>query len=236
MEIQFKSCPWWGGQFERLVGIFKAAFYKTIGNGILTFNELSEVVIDVEVAINSRPLDYVEDDVQVPLLTPNSLLFLQPNQIPELEAHRIQEPDLRRRARCLSRIKDAMWSRWSKEYIRSLREKHRLQGEKEIQSPVIGEMVIIKGDEKNRNLWKLGKIVGLIHGRDGVVRGAKVQTGKGTLERTTQHLYPLELSCDTPTKKDQLNPEAPMFRPKRSAAKTAREKIKAIAADEQILD
>ena len=40
-EISWKfnlSCaPWWGGQFERLVGLFKRAFYKTIGgrNAIL---------------------------------------------------------------------------------------------------------------------------------------------------------------------------------------------------------
>lgn len=235
-KFNLSRAPWWGGQFERLVGIFKAAFYKTIGNGTLTFDELSEVVIDVETAINSRPLDYVEDDIQLPVLTPNSLLFLQPNQIPELEAHRIQEPGPRRRARHLSRTKEAMWSRWSSEYVRSLRERHRLQGEKKVKAPAIGEMVIIKGDEKNRNLWKLGKIVELIYGRDEIVRGAKVQTGKGILERSTQHLYPLELSCDTPMKKDQLNPEAPMFRPKRPAAEAAREKIKAIAVNEQAFD
>ena len=40
-EISWKfnlSCaPWWGGQLERLVGLFKRAFYKTIGgrNAIL---------------------------------------------------------------------------------------------------------------------------------------------------------------------------------------------------------
>ena len=228
-KFNLSRAPWWGGQFERLIGVFKSAFYKTVGNGTLTFIELSEVVLDVEVAINSRPLDYTEEDVQLPVLTPNSLLFLQPNQMPELEAHHIQEPDLRRRARCLSRTKDAMWARWSKEYVRSLRERHHLQGEKKIKSPEIGEMVIIKGDEKNRNLWRLGKVVELIHGRDGAVRGAKVQTGKGVLERTPQHLYPLEMSCDTPIEKAELNPGAPTFRPKRQAAETARKKISAIA-------
>ena len=70
----------------RLVGIFKGAFYKAIGNGMLSFSELAEIVTDVEVAINNRPLDYVEEDVQLPLLTPNLLLFLQPNYQPELES------------------------------------------------------------------------------------------------------------------------------------------------------
>ena len=110
------------------MGIFKGAFYKAIGNGMLSFSELAEIVTDVEVAINNRPLDYVEEDVELPLLTPNSLLFLQPNYLPELESHHLEEPNLRRRGRHLSRVKDAMWARWSKEYIKSLRERHRLQG------------------------------------------------------------------------------------------------------------
>ncbi len=169
-KFNLSRAPWWGGQFERLVGVFKGAFYKAIGNGALSFNELSEIVTDVEVAINSRPLDYVEEDVQFPLLTPNSLLFLQPNYLPELEARHLEEADLRRRARHLSRVKDAMWSRWSKEYVKSLRERHRLQRMEGVQAPAVGAIVILKGEEKNRNLWKLGKVVELIYGRDGVIR------------------------------------------------------------------
>ena len=97
-----------------------------------------------------------------------------------------------------------------------------------------GEIVILKGEEKNRNLWKLGKVVALIHGRDGEVRGAKVQTGKGVLERTPQHLFPLELKCDSSeTMRKGLNVEAVAFRPKRQASEAAREKIRAVAADEQ---
>ena len=37
--------------------------YKTIGNGFLTWTELQEVVLDVEVAVNNRPLGYIQDDV-----------------------------------------------------------------------------------------------------------------------------------------------------------------------------
>ena len=59
--------PWWGGQFERWIGIFKSAFYKVIGGGLLTLEELSESVLDVEICINNRPLRYLEDDVQFPV-------------------------------------------------------------------------------------------------------------------------------------------------------------------------
>ena len=54
--------PLWGGQFERMVGIVKGSLYRTIGNGFLTWTELEEVVLDVEVAVNNRPLGYIQDD------------------------------------------------------------------------------------------------------------------------------------------------------------------------------
>ena len=184
-KFNLSRAPWWGGQFERLVGIFKGAFYKAIGNGMLSFSELAEIVTDVEVAINNRPLDYVEEDVQLPLLTPNSLLFLQPNYLPELESHHLEEPNLRRRGRHLSRVKDAMWARWSKEYIKSLRERHRLQGVRGVRAPAVDEIVIIKSEEKNRNRWKLGKVVELIRGRDGVVRRSEGPNGKGSTGKNT---------------------------------------------------
>ena len=46
-----------------MVGIVKGSLYKTIGNGFLTWTELEEVVLDVEVAVNNRPLGYIQDDV-----------------------------------------------------------------------------------------------------------------------------------------------------------------------------
>ena len=46
-----------------MVGIVKGSQYKTIGNGFLTWTELEEVVLDVEVAVNNRPLGYIQDDV-----------------------------------------------------------------------------------------------------------------------------------------------------------------------------
>ena len=38
--------------------MMKVAFYKTVGQAILTWEELSEVILDEEVALNNRPLTY----------------------------------------------------------------------------------------------------------------------------------------------------------------------------------
>ena len=110
-----------------MVGLVKGALYKCIGNGLLSWTERQEVLLDTEEALNNRPLSYVDDDIQLPILTPNSFLYGQPNMPPELEPHRVQEHDLRKRAKYLRRCKDALWLRWTREYLRGLRERHRLK-------------------------------------------------------------------------------------------------------------
>ena len=89
-QFNLSRAPWWGGQFERLIGLVKRALHKTIGGGLLTWNELQDVILDIEVALNNRPLSYVEDDPQLPVLAPNLLLFGQPNL--ELEYHHLRVP------------------------------------------------------------------------------------------------------------------------------------------------
>lgn len=182
-RFNLSRAPWWGGQFERLIGVFKSAFRKAVGNGTLSWGELSDVVLDVEIAMNGRPLSYLEEDVELPVLTPSSMLHLRPSQLPELNAYHIEEPDLRKRAKYLYRCKEAMWSRWTRENVRSLRERHSRSGGKQTSHPSVGEVVIIQDESRNRNSWKLGIVERLIVGRDGIVRGAKLRAGKGVLER-----------------------------------------------------
>ena len=98
-KFNLSRAPWWGGQFERLIGVVKLAMYKVIGGGHLTWNELSEVLLDVEIQINRRPLSYVEDDIQLPTLTPTTFLHQRTCQLPMEEPWLIEERELRNRAR-----------------------------------------------------------------------------------------------------------------------------------------
>ena len=233
-KFNLSRAPWWGGQYERLIGLFKRAFYKTIGNGVVTFEELEDVVLDVEIALNDRPLSYVEDDIELPVLTPSSMLNINPVQVPELKSHRIENLDLRKRAKFLKKCKQAMWKRWSREYVRSLRERHVNAGGKQAATPRKGSAVIIRDENKNRNAWKLGIVTDLVNGKDGVTRGAKVKTTNGVLERAIQHLYPLELSCDESNFR-KPNPVAPVFQPRitRDAAVASRLRIQNLAEDDE---
>ena len=61
----------------------------------------------------------------------------------------------------------------------------------------MGDVVVIHEDSKKRVLWKLGRVIELLRGKDNVVRGAKVKTDSrmmgGIIERPLQKLFPLEM-------------------------------------------
>ena len=48
-----------------------------------------------------------------------------------------------------------MWNRWTKEYVRGLRERHNLKHGDRKPSIAEGDVVLVQG-EKDRNYWKLG--------------------------------------------------------------------------------
>ena len=151
--------PWWSGQFERLIGLVKAALNKAIGNGKLQWKEFESVLLSVETTLNDRPLGYVEKDIQTTVITPNSLLFLQPNQLLEPSHHVIENKDLRKRYKYLQKCKNAVWSHWTKEYLRSLRERYVTKKKGGRGVPTVGEVVIVRSEQKNRGGWTLGVLI-----------------------------------------------------------------------------
>ena len=171
--------------------------------------------------------------MKLPVLTPNSLLYGQPNLVPELEPHHLEDRSLQKRARYLKRCTEADWKRWTSEYVRFLRERHTLKHSGEERH--VGEVLLINSEDKNRGKWKTGVVTHLIKGRDGIVRAAKLRVGALCIEQAVQHLFPLELSCDRrrdgtddPT---QLRAKARVFRPSRDAALPANLRIRDLAGE-----
>ena len=97
--------------------------------------------------------------------------------------------------------------------------------------------MLIKGEDKNRGHWKIGIINHLYSSKDNIIRVVQLRIGKEIIDRTIQLLYPLELHCEgiTPTNKDkkknELNPSATEFRPKRTAAEIAKWRLKDIVIE-----
>ena len=199
--FNLSNAPWWGGQFERIIGLVKQSLYKVIGKANLKLPELKEVMLDVETILNNRPLSYVEDDNQMPELTPNVMMLGSNNVLLQEDIEAIKDGDLRKRAKYLERCKENIWKRWSNEYIKSLREKHNLVHHGKENQIAVGDVVLIKGEEKNRGRWAIGVVESLIRGKDNIVRAARLRSKKTRIERAVQMLYPLELACDEEHKK-----------------------------------
>ena len=104
-----------------MVDLVKNSLYKTIGKSTLSWIELEEVLLDIENTLNNRPLMYVEDDVEYPVLTPNVLIMGQNLSLPDQNLER-KNKDLRKRFKYIRKCKEAAWLRWRKEYIKSFRE------------------------------------------------------------------------------------------------------------------
>ena len=81
-KFNLGRAPWWTGTFERMVSLVKNALYKIVGKSKLEWHELVEVLTDIETTLNNRPLSYMEEDIDFPVLTPNSLLLGQQLIIP----------------------------------------------------------------------------------------------------------------------------------------------------------
>lgn len=82
------------------------------------------MLVDVEAQINPHPLGYVENNVELPLLTHGSFVFQRPNQLPK--AHFDNDRDVRKRLKIIRNGKDHLWNRWKREYLTSLRERHNM--------------------------------------------------------------------------------------------------------------
>ena len=157
-QFNLSRSPWWGGFFERMVGLMKSALRKAAGHANPTYKQLKEVLITVEVTLNNRPLGYLENDIELPPLTPNGLIYGMNVSLPEENTEALdEETKLSRYARYIKRCKDIVWKRWSCEYVKALREKHRISLGKAAEIST-GDIMLIKGEEKDRGLWKMGVV------------------------------------------------------------------------------
>ena len=184
-----ERAPWWGGFWERVVGMTKSALRRTLGRSLLKWEELETVLCSIEAAINARPLTAVTDDPEdVRPLRPSDFLHypLPPTEGTEDGVH------LQRRRRYQDTLLSHLWSRWQKEYLRNLRDIHHSPT---TESPRQGDLVLIEGERSpNRLSWTTGLISALHAGRDGLVRSATVRTNRGDIRRPVQKLYLLEAS------------------------------------------
>ncbi|XP_035222684.1 uncharacterized protein LOC118195468 [Stegodyphus dumicola] len=187
---------WW----ERLVRVVKELLRRTLGNAVLTTEELYTVLCDCESIINSRPLTYVSEnpDDLIPLSPAMFLIENRSLDVPDVDL--CDSKGLRKRARHRQKLLNDLRHRFRKEYLGLL-----FQNKKDPSSELrLGEIVLIGDDIKKRMHWPLAKVIRLIPGKDDKVRTVELKTRAGTLLRPIQRVFPLEVQLtDKPT--DPIN-------------------------------
>ena len=133
------TASWWGGLFERLIGMTKRCLRKIVGRASLTYDEINTVIVEVECVLNSRPFTYVSAKDQEEILTPShSLNGRNISSLPELSKFRevlhdanydIEKRELfTKRSIHLGNVLKHFWNLWRKHYLVELREHHKVKG------------------------------------------------------------------------------------------------------------
>lgn len=189
--------PWWGGFWERLIGLVKQGLRKAIGRRNLSFMELETVLQEIEMVLNSRPLTFVGDGLEDgEVLTPAHFLIgrkiMSKVDIDEdsVTGARSNAIDLISRWECQSEALEKFWHFWSSNYLRNLPPFKGSSGKRGIQ---VGEVVLIRDEMYPRLKWPMGLVMKVFPGLDGLSRVVELKTSKGILIRPIQKLHSLEV-------------------------------------------
>lgn len=151
---------------------------------------MSTILVRIEACLNSRPITPLSNDPSdLSALTPGHFLIGRPQtNSPEsdLSANRLQ------RWQRTTQLFQQIWQRWNKEYLtqQQVRQKWPKFKGPEIE---VGALVLLKEDNLPPLRWKLGRVIQVSTGKDGVIRIATVRTDRGVLQRAVRMLCPLPI-------------------------------------------
>ncbi|GFX77616.1 integrase catalytic domain-containing protein [Trichonephila clavipes] len=192
--------PWWGGFYERLVKTKKDPLRKILDRALLTFEELSTILSEVEVIVNHRPLTYVENDPGEPEpLTPAHFFELgygdskYPIHFIELIDATTAKESYKKRKTYRTLLLKQLCRRWKEQYLIQLKTANHFKTPSVHKNLKLNDVVLVEGNVKSKLLWELGIIKEIFIGRDDNVRSCLVKTFKGLFKKPIQLLYPLEI-------------------------------------------
>ncbi|XP_065079415.1 uncharacterized protein LOC135702313 [Ochlerotatus camptorhynchus] len=185
-NINFKfipaKSPNFGGLWEAAVKSMKGHLKRTLGNMVISSDEMATLVAQIEACLNSRPITPLSNDPNdMEILTPGHFLVGRPlTEIPEPSLEDLNQTRLSRWQRVQNFLQH-IWKRWSTQYLSDLQA--RTKWTRQRNNVSIGTMVLLCEDNTPPLKWRMGRVVEIHPGKDGNIRVVKVRTKDGEFLR-----------------------------------------------------
>jgi hypothetical protein len=150
--------------------------------------------VQIEALLNSRPLTPLSSNPNdLSALTPGHFLIGRPlTSLPTVNYEDYSASRLTRYQR-IEQLRQHFWTRWCKEYVAELQQRVKWRtNDGQLQA---GTLVLLKEDNIPPLKWKLGRIVAVFPGRDGINRVADINTLNGIVRRSFSKICPLFEDC-----------------------------------------
>ncbi|XP_070510427.1 uncharacterized protein [Cardiocondyla obscurior] len=200
-----------GGKWEAAVKSTKYHLKKVIGQTVLTYEELTTIIIQIESILNTRPLCPIsEDATDLAVLTPSHFVVGESLSIlpqPDL----FSEPLSRLgRWQLLRQMVDNFWRKWSAECLQRYQAISKWHHTSTEIKP--GSLVLIVDERYLPGKWPLARVIKLHPGADGLTRVVTIKTAASTYKRPIAKLCILSIKSDEPSSTNELSKGGGMFR------------------------
>ncbi|XP_024893270.1 uncharacterized protein LOC112468369 [Temnothorax curvispinosus] len=186
------SAPHFGGLWEAGVKTFKTHLRRTVSDQVLSIEEFTTVLAQVEAVLNSRPFCPMSTDpADLEVLSPGHFLTMEPlvsvptQDVTPLPMNRLSRWQL------VQRIHQDFWKRWHQEYLHTLQQRPKWWTS--VNPLGVGALVLLKDANMPPLRWRRGRVEALHPGSDGVPRVATVRVADGTITRSLVKLCPLPM-------------------------------------------
>lgn len=195
------ASPTFGGLWESNIKSMKHHLKRVTKGALMTYEELSTVLIRIESCLNSRPLcPMTSDPDDLNVLTPGHFL-IGDSLICAPETPIINYPPTRR-YQIMQSIIHQFWSHWSSDWLSHLQNRPKWCHQQANLN--INDIVLVKDDRLPPNQWIIGKIIKAIPGMDGLNRVFIIKTQHGEYKRSIHKLCKLPIPTYTEASTDDI--------------------------------
>lgn len=174
------ASPHFGGIWEAGVKSIKSHLKKTVGTSLLTFEELTTVLVQIEAVLNSRPLCPMSNSPnEYNYLTPAHFLIGRSLVAPPEKCTELDKKGPQQRWQHVQTIYQRFVRLWKRDYLQNLQ--RRPKGLVTTVQYKSGNLVLLAEDDSPPTLWPMVIIDEVHPGKDGVVRVVTVRTPSGKL-------------------------------------------------------